>query len=208
MLEDLQVGESAEEENKMNTVACIRNAAGQTSIIETYLGLRFDLLNPDPKAVHIEDIAHHLSLENRYNGATRIPLSVAQHCILVSEQFTDFGEQAFALLHDAHEAYCKDITRPLKTILTGYAAIADGIQQTIQSTLLPAELLGRIDGEYLHRLKTADDAVCRAEAAFLMRSRGESWGWNGTPILQLNIEPMTPAIAEVAFLGAWGKLWQ
>lgn len=40
-------------------------------VIQTYSGVFFDLLNPRPEDVRIEDIAHALSLIARYNGHTK-----------------------------------------------------------------------------------------------------------------------------------------
>src|SRR5207244_9677156 len=81
--------------------------------IQTYSGRRFDLLEPSEEMIEIIDIAHGLSLEVRFNGATRFPYSVAQHSLLVC-QFTGNKCKLYGLLHDAAEAYCKDIPSPLK----------------------------------------------------------------------------------------------
>lgn len=79
-------------------------------------GGRVDLLNPEPKAVDFRHIAAALSVLPRFNGATGYPAySVAQHTVLGVDALLDLGEldaaRAF-LLHDAHEAYIGDQTRP------------------------------------------------------------------------------------------------
>ena len=51
-----------------------------TSILATYTRKVFDLLNPKPEMVCIEDIAHSLAYQCRYTGHTRQFYSVAQHC--------------------------------------------------------------------------------------------------------------------------------
>ena len=81
--------------------------------IQTFTGRAFDLLNPDPDSIVIEDIAHHLALINRFTGATAEPYSVAQHSVLCS-MIVPRELALAALLHDAAEAYVADVSRPLK----------------------------------------------------------------------------------------------
>jgi hypothetical protein len=81
--------------------------------LATYSGAEFSLIDPQPDQVRIGDIAHSLSQLCRFVGATRSFYSVAQHCVLVSDHCPP--EYAFAgLMHDAAEAYCLDMPRPLK----------------------------------------------------------------------------------------------
>ena len=51
--------------------------------VQTRTGLAFDLLEPTPDMVEAMDIAWSLSLINRFNGHSRYPYSVAQHCVLL-----------------------------------------------------------------------------------------------------------------------------
>ncbi len=48
-------------------------------------GRRLDLLDPSPLDIEIDDIAHGLSRQARWNGQTSgdWAFSVAQHCLLV-----------------------------------------------------------------------------------------------------------------------------
>jgi len=84
--------------------------------IATYSGKMVNLLNPEPADVCIEDIAHSLSLINRYTGHTKRPYSVATHSILAMEHWRDVDALA-ALLHDSAEAYIGDVSSPFKQIL-------------------------------------------------------------------------------------------
>jgi 5'-deoxynucleotidase YfbR-like HD superfamily hydrolase len=88
------------------------------------------LMNPfdaKPEDIHIEDIAHHLSIMNRYAGASPEPLSVAEHSVRVCRRVSLSGIaihpnhvgvcadiKLAALLHDSEEAYLLDMPSPIK----------------------------------------------------------------------------------------------
>jgi uncharacterized protein len=87
------------------------------SCIRTYGGTLFDFAHPELSPISIEDIAHSLSLLCRFAGHCKEFYSVAEHCYRVS--FVVPEEHAlWGLMHDAGEAYCVDVPRPLKH-LTG-----------------------------------------------------------------------------------------
>jgi hypothetical protein len=96
-------------------------------------GRIIDLDNFTEHDVLIEDIAHGLACVNRFNGALKIPVSVAQHSVYVCRlcRQTEFRLQA--LLHDASEAYIGDITKWLKgsPYFEKYRELEDHIQRTI-----------------------------------------------------------------------------
>lgn len=84
----------------------------------TYTGIVFDLMNPDPDLICIEDIAHGLAFNSRWNGATKRLYTIAEHSIRVSQHFKhDKERQLTGLFHDAEEAYWGDIIKPLKEII-------------------------------------------------------------------------------------------
>lgn len=103
-------------------------------VVITYSGIEFDLLNPQPDMILIEDIAHHLSFLCRFNGATRHFYSVARHC-LMAERFVTGQDsnkrRLMVLLHDAAEAYVGDMVTPLKQLLPEFKKIEQLIQQRI-----------------------------------------------------------------------------
>lgn len=94
------------------------------SSIKTWTG-RVDPLNPTVDEINIEDIAHALSRQCRYNGHCDGFLSVARHSIWVSERLKTQGfdaqVQLNGLLHDAAEAYLGDLVRPIKQSEFGVA---------------------------------------------------------------------------------------
>jgi hypothetical protein len=84
----------------------------------TYSGIVFDLMNPDPDLIKIQDIAHGLAFNCRWNGATKNFYSVAEHSIRVSEKCKpNRKKQLSGLFHDAEEAYWGDMIKPLKEII-------------------------------------------------------------------------------------------
>jgi 5'-deoxynucleotidase YfbR-like HD superfamily hydrolase len=96
-----------------------------------------DLLNPDPKTITLEAIAHGLSQINRWAGATEFPVSVAQHSILVMEIFLRLCPNLrpyaiYPLLHDAHEAFIGDVSAPLKSLLPDYKLIEKRIEAFVR----------------------------------------------------------------------------
>lgn len=98
--------------------------------IQTPSNRYFDLLNPDPNDIFIEDIAHALSHIARFSGNTREFYSVAQHCVLCSR--INPSQMVFEkLLHDAAEAYIGDLVSPIKNLFPGYKLIEDGIDKAI-----------------------------------------------------------------------------
>jgi 5'-nucleotidase len=90
--------------------------------IQTSSGRPYWPLDPRPEDVCIEDIAHALGMICRYGGHCLDFYSVAEHSVHVSNLVPSQYALA-ALLHDAPEAYCCDIPRPLKKNLVGYADI-------------------------------------------------------------------------------------
>jgi uncharacterized protein len=88
--------------------------------IQTRSGVAFDLANPQPSMVSLHDVAFALSHTNRFSGHAGA-YSVAQHCLLVAakvrEATIDAELTLAALLHDAAEAYCGDVTSPVKSLL-------------------------------------------------------------------------------------------
>lgn len=84
--------------------------------IRTFSGRYVDLLHPTTDMVCIEDIAHALSNECRFSGHTSRFYSVAEHSILCAVFVEDKEDQFCALMHDATEAYLKDLPKPLKML--------------------------------------------------------------------------------------------
>lgn len=101
----------------------------KTSIL-LHNGDFFDFQDPFNHEFDIESIATALSNLCRYTGHVTRFYSVAEHCYLVSllvpEQFALEG-----LMHDASEAFCGDVSSPLKQLLPDYKYIEENVQEAI-----------------------------------------------------------------------------
>lgn len=164
-----------------------------------------DLANPNPAEIHLSDIARGLSRECRFAGQVREFYSVAEHsvncvrlfqkhaagCIFSDPWLRDIARDI--LMHDAHEAYLKDIPTPLKRLISEcYNPIAERMQGAISVRFDLAEAapewVKRIDLEMLFLEK---------ESLF-----PESGSWPifegiNPPAVPLNFLP--PHLAESAF---------
>lgn len=189
-----------------NTVGCV-NGGG---VIETFSGRMFDVLHPTPEQVHLPDIAHALSMICRFNGHCSEFYSVASHCVYVERHLqASVGDKwewlLAALLHDASEAYLCDLARPVKVSVAGY----DRIEAAVQSAVFRHYGIA-VTPEMHAAIKRSDNALCRAEAWWLMHSRGKTWGWGDTVMPNTRIEPASPEQSKVSFLTrvtyVWSKL--
>lgn len=81
--------------------------------IRTYTGKKMHPLDPQQDEIDLRDIAHALSMESRFSGHTSSFYSVAEHSVRVAD-IVPREYEPWALLHDASEAYLRDIPRPLK----------------------------------------------------------------------------------------------
>jgi hypothetical protein len=121
--------------------------------IQTFTGRQFWPLDPRPAEVHIADIAHHLSMDCRYSGAGRRFYSVAEHSVLMARAVSPRHRLA-ALMHDASEAYLRDMVRPLKRWMPEYRTVEAAVTLAICARFeLPAELPTEVkeaDNRILH----------------------------------------------------------
>lgn len=166
--------------------------------IRTFTGLKFRHINPLPEDVCIEDIAHHLANICRFSGACRQFYSVAEHSWRVS-YICNPENALWGLLHDASEAWCSDLCRPLK-----YASGLEGYRD--YERLAMNVVCQKFDlpfGEPAD-VKMADRIMLATEGRDLVDSK-ESWGT--APPLETRIHmPMLPQTAESFFMSRFLEL--
>lgn len=140
--------------------------------MQTYTGKLVDLANFRHEDVRIKDIAHALSLINRFTGHSVTPYSVAQHSVHVSKLIAP--EYAlWGLMHDASEAYLGDVARPLKAMLPHYKELEEHVQRTI------AQVYG-LCWPIPEEVKAADNMALLAEKRDLLSVQHE-WGIDVEP---------------------------
>jgi 5'-deoxynucleotidase YfbR-like HD superfamily hydrolase len=136
-------------------------------------GRRLDLLDPSPKDIEVEDIAHGLARVARWNGQTigEHAFSVAQHALLVEEIATAMHPdltsrwRLAALLHDAPEYVIGDLISPFKAAIgLDYKAFERKLLEAIHRRFgLPPSLPERIT----MAIKMADRVAAYYEATQL-----------------------------------------
>jgi uncharacterized protein len=193
----IALGDEPELAPPVNPVA--RLATPHRSII-TFTGRRVCPTALEPDDVCIEDIAHHLSLVNRFTGATREPYSVAQHSVLCALYVSSSRaeDQLWALLHDASEAYVTDLNRAVKhdSALAGYRFIEAKVQRLICCVFdLPPVAPPCV--------KDVDDRLLIWEQRDLMHPNATAGKRIDEPH---SIVPWTARVAEEQFLSLFARL--
>ncbi len=169
----------------------------------TYSGIRFYPANPRLEDISIDDIAHSLSLQCRFAGHIAHFYSIAQHSVLVSHNVPP-ALALEGLLHDAAEAYCQDLIRPIKHApgLEGYREIEARLERTI------AIRFG-LTYPWPEAIKEADNCALQTERRDLYKSGvGEKfeWGLDAKPFLA-PILPEPPFVAEQRFMRRFNELY-
>jgi hypothetical protein len=168
----------------------------QTNYISTYRGNKFYPQEGFIDFIDIEDIAHGLAYQCRFNGQTNRFYSVAQHSCMVAELVPKQYKLA-ALLHDASEAYLGDIVKPLKALLPNFVMIEDRVTDLI------AKKFGVSFHDYA-MIKAADLAVLATEKRDLMPHSREDWSYlAGVSPVARQIVPLSPQDAKDLFLQCW-----
>ncbi|WP_196504029.1 hypothetical protein [Aestuariivirga litoralis] len=178
----------------------------------TSSGRTLSLVNPQPGAILLEDIAHHLARTNRFNGATGVPYSVAQHSLVVMRLCEEASQAPatclWGLMHDAHEYVLGDITTPVKQLffptravdeLTAFDRAAHDIDRAI------AQALGyRMPGIVSEQCVARMDMVARSTEWRDLMPTPVPAGWAAPAAFA--IKPMNWSLAEQKFREAFTRL--
>jgi hypothetical protein len=189
-----------------------------TPTLTTYTGRVVNPIDMDPAHIAIEDIAHHLSMLCRFNGATRTFYSVAEHSVRVSRlaERTAAGPTGVValadaptvkqialagLLHDASEAYLSDVPRPVKSTpgFAGYLQVEAELQARIFARFdlpfrgMPAEVVLADDKMLAIEFR---DLIANPPAEFVAAA-------GLTPVMAYQLRPSQ---AKEAFLRRFAQL--
>lgn len=124
------------------------------------------LQTPRAEDFDIIGAAHHCAITNRYIGALRLPLSIAQHSVEIADRLPKHL-QAHGLFHDAsHEPYVNDISTPFKAVIERRAGspIISEIENRLEAATFQALCLG-------HLPKAERDIIKREDLRALMTER-------------------------------------
>lgn len=146
-----------------------------TAWIQTYTGIMFDILDPQPDMICIEDIAHASSQANRFTGHCRFPYPVSQHSRLGSYLLPKEFALEF-LLHDASESYIGDMNRPLKHFTVAGVEYRK-VEAKIQGVICAKFGLPLIESPIV---KKVDNLMLYAEKQQLMYSKKFKYKWSDT----------------------------
>lgn len=174
--------------------------------IQTASGRAVDLIAPKASDIDFEvDVAPALARIARFTGHVPAgPYSVAQHCVIGADAIMrDTGDRQLAaafLLHDAHEAYIGDPSRPWQLAIVEYIkAATDGSssahlvelafkegQRRMKHTL-DAAIHTAAGVPYPYSLamrthvRTWDERMLETERRLFLASCPDPWGWDANP---------------------------
>ena len=180
----------------------------------THSGQTLDLLQPNQADINIEDIAHGISRQYRYGGALR-DYTVAQHCVSVAKCIQDNwpGEEhqgledalRLALIHDAAEAYIRDMPTPAKRLLPDYFDLEARLMEVIIKKF-------NINLDWQEMVKEADSSACGAESRLFIRHLQVADIDGLFPPVTIPVDPemikdcWSPDHAKAMFLRIWTSL--
>lgn len=127
------------------------------------------------------DVAPALARLCRFDGAMRCaPYSVAQHCVLMADaaldETGDANVAAACLLHDAHEAYLGDLTKPVQGYLetfflpTAFREAIEAAKRELDRPIFRAAGIPSIEGSVVRRMNEPGGRnLCDVIAEFDLR---------------------------------------
>lgn len=172
---------------------CVKNT------IRLRSGRYFDFLDPQPDQFTLDDIAGALSKICRFGAQCDYFYSVAEHSIHCAEQAAKDGlpldTQIAVLMHDATEAFCGDMVKPLKVMLPEYSEVERRVEAVIAEKFL-------IDFERERcSIREIDHAMLIAERLELFSRDNVEWtGEREVRKLAVKFIRWSPAAAELHFL--------
>jgi len=166
--------------------------------IQVYSGGQMFPLDPRPEEMDIQDIAHSLAMQCRFNGHTKRFYSVAEHCCHVSD-ILPAEQKLTGLLHDASEAYLCDLPRPIKQS-RGFAEKYLTAERQLEWTL---SVRFGLDYPFESCIHNADNRMLATEALQLMAPLHPEWLGLGCPVEGLVLPCWSPEEAREEFLSRY-----
>jgi hypothetical protein len=156
----------------------------------------------DVSEVRLRDIALGAARETRFNGQYQqtIPFySVAEHCTLGS-YIAPMGSRGAFHVHDAAEAFLKDITKPLKVLLPDYTDIETHFEEALRRKFHWPDW-------HTAEVKRVDMAMLVAERTAMMNHRDRTWAQCGdVEAANVTFNYWLPTMAWVAWEDRYKEL--
>ncbi|MBD3674373.1 MAG: hypothetical protein HUJ26_12685 [Planctomycetaceae bacterium] len=138
--------------------------ASNSKWIPTRSGKWIDLDEPNPRHFNSGDIAHALAKEQRFGNQLPMNYSVADHCVILSHCVP--VEYRFeALMHDASEAYLRDLAAPYKRRCGDYKRLEERFERAIAGQF-------QLPHPHSTLVKMYDRVLCQVEGAFFYQIGG------------------------------------
>ena len=166
--------------------------------VQTYTGKAFWPLDPRQEEIDIEDIAHSLSFQCRFNGHCEEYYSVAEHSVFVSH-LVPKEDALWGLLHDASEAYICDIPTPIKPLLKNYR----DVEKLVMGVICDKFGLPHEQPESVH---LADQKMLVTEVGQIMRPSSQSWNLPDVLPLGGELSCWSPWEAKALFMQRFKEL--
>lgn len=149
--------------------------------IKTYTNKKFDFANPSVDQIDIEDIAHGLSRQCLFAGQSKEFCSVAQHAVLCAKWVlsvtNDVDSAKYVLLHAASVAYCGNLSRPLKGLLSNYNML-----EQMCNNVIHAKFDLNTPQKYSSLISEIEDRMLVTEANFLLPEGSKGFSVTAEPI--------------------------
>jgi hypothetical protein len=177
----------------------------EESWLQTYSGKMFRPFSPCIEDIEIEDIAHSLAMQVRWNGHLKVFFSTAQHSVNVSYHVPPWCE-FWGLMHDADEMIVGDLPSPVKWFMPTFRDVEDKISTAIRLRF------GIPYNEYIRaEVKKIDTwmAFQEGRAHFKHPELIDLWQIiepDYTPSVPLDLRPWTPRQAERRFLARFREI--
>jgi len=179
--------------------------------IPTFSGRGFHPTAPQVEEVRVEDIVRGVAYKYRYGGHSNLPITVAEHSLLVADIIETLWPEAgqakilAGLLHDTCESYTHDIQAPvraaIKVVLPSGQTISWGDMERKVNQCI-GRALG-IDPDFYSapEVRAADHLAAAIEQQACDNLRGQKWGLPAIPpeIAHLHIKPMSSVQAARRF---------
>lgn len=150
--------------------------------VYTAAGIAFDFADPRPEMIDRRALAWQLSGEGRWANNTHFALSVAQHSLLVAQLIRDPAWRIYGLLHDAAEAFIRDLPTPFKLWLLQQGADVPGLERRIlMRAILPHFGLAPPTAEIAAAVDHADAVALATEFRDVVRGKGPEWTPSARP---------------------------